>query len=1420
MTFGRPATVASNNSNRRNNKDRQGSFSTSSQAKRSIISSKSSNGGSSTTTSAGGGDKKPQPQHLFPSTTPPYAAAVAAAAAASANYRGSFTQPRGSFTQQQPQQQQQRGSFSQPQQHRGSFQTQQQRNSVCSRVSSLTRDSSTRSLDPLKIELTDLTRIFGRGEEQETLQATFVRVRKRDSQRKEIVLVRGKPGTGKTALVLDLRDAISSTPAGYFCSSKFRQYQKTGSHHTPYTAIVSALNEVCSLIASNSTDREQRRMALLEEIGIDRLKELERLLPKLSTLLSVPEQRQQQQQNRPPSNTGSNYNTTSSEDEDFDDDDDDEMAAAAAAAVAAANEANNNITPSTSTIGNTTKQRKSWLVRNGRRRRSHQQTTSTPPASQCGSSSKPPSQQQQRTHKSEDPWKDNLHHLHTYLKEFIQILCQPSKPIVMFIDNLQWADTASLNFISNLTTKLDTNHFMFIGAYRDDVIQLLPWMISSAPPTNKHPPSTMTSPSGPQQHLINQQSMLTEIEIGDLSSQYVDDLLVDLTGSSPDGNNNTTSGSGVANSDLIHHATSSNNNNNLSELSKIVYEKTHGNPYAIFQFLEMLQRKDLLMFCFQSHKWVWDLEEIRRKTEVTHNVGNALVSNITKLSKEGQTVMTLAAVIGMSFNPNILEQIAMHMELLLSEFREHVATAMQGIIQDAVAGGLIHPEQMQEIMATQLETFMGDEESDSGSLKKSFYEETVLASIQEADVEGLVIKTPSKAEYKFAHPLVHQAFYDRIPQGDEREGLHMRIGKIMKAFYYSSARSRHHRQHQQQQDELFFAAIKHLNIGSAHLENRKERFDLIELNLRACKKAKSKSALFSAADYSKKSVELLKVDDDIHDWANHYDLLLRVYNDAAELCYACGDFDTSLERCDEILHFGKLVDKLTALYVRIEVLHAQQKPTEAIDLCLTVLRDLGVTIDPDPHRGHLFMECWRVKKLVKSCGEEGLLSIPSMVDPVKVESMKFLSLLATLAYSCSDSLLLPMVILRMMKSTIEDGFCDYTPFSLAGYGMFLSSMGAKSEEAFNYGTMALTLCSRLSNDICIPGTHLVVFTFLDHLRNPLLNGVEPLLRGYQAGIGNGELKFAATCMAASTAIGFICALPLKVYAEDLKHVCEQLKLLKQDTTFTLVAPYRQSALNLIGDMAEQVETLPYEQVNGEKNFLNENGISQSELGLPWHNCFMLSYIVAYVFNDVELAHKKRKEMRERNKGGLKSFHFIVYLETFFSGLVDFARFRRLGKRKTVRKGRESIHIMDRLVKDGVVNCQGMLLLLQAEHESFNGKRDVVKKLYDDAINAFAAGGFIHFQAIASERAAEYFLTIGNRVCAEGYMGAAIRLYNEWGAVAKTQQLVEENKLQRKTPGEAPLSITVRGGQQSKTMRRYPRIQGRIEEEFLSSDLLS
>src|SRR5262249_35502510 len=52
-------------------------------------------------------------------------------------------------------------------------------------------------------------------------------------------------------------------------------------------------------------------------------------------------------------------------------------------------------------------------------------------------------------------------------QRFVGAFAQAEHPLVMFIDDLQWLDPATLTLIEYLLTHPNTRHLLIIGAYRD-----------------------------------------------------------------------------------------------------------------------------------------------------------------------------------------------------------------------------------------------------------------------------------------------------------------------------------------------------------------------------------------------------------------------------------------------------------------------------------------------------------------------------------------------------------------------------------------------------------------------------------------------------------------------------------------------------------------------------------------------------------------------------------------------------------------------------------------------------------------------------------------------------------------------------------------------------------------------------------------
>src|ERR1700756_3477185 len=56
------------------------------------------------------------------------------------------------------------------------------------------------------------------------------------------------------------------------------------------------------------------------------------------------------------------------------------------------------------------------------------------------------------------------------VRRFIGVFARPEHPLVLFLDDLQWLDAATLDLLEDLLTQSDVRHLMLIGAYRDNEV--------------------------------------------------------------------------------------------------------------------------------------------------------------------------------------------------------------------------------------------------------------------------------------------------------------------------------------------------------------------------------------------------------------------------------------------------------------------------------------------------------------------------------------------------------------------------------------------------------------------------------------------------------------------------------------------------------------------------------------------------------------------------------------------------------------------------------------------------------------------------------------------------------------------------------------------------------------------------------------
>ncbi len=203
-------------------------------------------------------------------------------------------------------------------------------------------------------------------------------------------------------------------------------------------------------------------------------------------------------------------------------------------------------------------------------------------------------------------------------RQFLNAVCQPEETLVLFLDDLQWADLPSLNLLEKLITVPDIHHCLIIAAYRDNEV------------TATHP--LVTTLEQIKKAKVN----IDEIVLGPLKEKAVNQLVADTLNCSP---------------------------SYSKSLTGLISQKTGNNPFFFSQLLSSLQQENLLAFnrprqivgetTVDKGAWQWDLNIIK-EASITDNVVDLMISKIQKLPKETQDILQLAACIGNSFNSELL----------------------------------------------------------------------------------------------------------------------------------------------------------------------------------------------------------------------------------------------------------------------------------------------------------------------------------------------------------------------------------------------------------------------------------------------------------------------------------------------------------------------------------------------------------------------------------------------------------------------------------------------------------------------------------------------------------------------------------------------------------------------------------------------
>ncbi|WP_341530193.1 AAA family ATPase [Nostoc sp. UHCC 0302] len=197
---------------------------------------------------------------------------------------------------------------------------------------------------------------------------------------------------------------------------------------------------------------------------------------------------------------------------------------------------------------------------------------------------------------------------HRIFGQFVRVFCSESHPLTIFLDDLQWIDSATIKLIEPLLLDEQTQSLFLIGAYRDNEVN----------PT--HPLALML------ERLRKKGAVLQEMILTPLTLEPLSQLIAETL---------------HRNADIVR------------PLAELVLRKTEGNPFFVNEFLKMLYSENLLSFDAQHLSWQWDIAQIQAQ-DITENVVELMLHKLKKLPEVTQQILRLAACVGAEFNLDTL----------------------------------------------------------------------------------------------------------------------------------------------------------------------------------------------------------------------------------------------------------------------------------------------------------------------------------------------------------------------------------------------------------------------------------------------------------------------------------------------------------------------------------------------------------------------------------------------------------------------------------------------------------------------------------------------------------------------------------------------------------------------------------------------